>query len=51
MTAAVLDPEAAAAVVVVVAVAVVAVVGAPERGQGPEDCFPGPVTIRHLHIR
>ena len=48
MTAAV--PQAAAAVV---AVAVVVAVVAAERepAPGPEDCLPGSVTIRHLHIR
>ena len=48
MTAAV--PQAAAAVVAVVVV--VAVVEAErEPARGPEDCLPGSVTIRHLHIR
>ena len=48
MTAAVPDPEAAAAVV-----AVVAAVAAAERepARVPEDCLPNSVTIRHLHIR
>ncbi len=40
-----------AAVPPAAAVAVVAVVAVRELARGPEDCLPGSVTIRHLHIR